>query len=113
MVTAGGLVIASGGAGAPAFFRNVGNGGFTRLDQPALSRPVGRDLTSVLGFGSTVFFGSANHEDGQTNGGCVRLYDLARLAGGEIVLGPRAALGRWRLAMWKAMARSNCLSADA
>lgn len=87
------LVVASGRGGAPAFFRNTGAGQFDRLDDPSLTRPAGRDQTSVLGVGRTVFFGSANYEDGLTNGGCIRLYDLSRRVGGEIVLGPRASTG--------------------
>ncbi len=87
------LVIACGRGGMPAFFRNVGGTNFVRLAEPAFLRPAGRDLTSVLGVGNTMFFGSANHEDGRTNGGCVRLYDLQRRTSGEIVLGPRASTG--------------------
>src|SRR6185369_10032378 len=34
-----------------------------------------------------------NYEDGLTNGGCVRVYDVARGASGESVLGPISSTG--------------------
>src|SRR6266571_2757374 len=37
--------------------------------------------------GSTLIVGSSNYEDGQTNGGCVRIYDLQRQVGGDSILG--------------------------
>jgi len=87
------LVIASGRGGAPAFFRNDGRGGFAPVQSPALARPVGRDQTAVVGIGETLFIGAANYEDGQTNGGWLRVYDLRRQAAGESVLGPRSSTG--------------------
>ena len=87
------LVIASGKGGAPAFLRNDTRGGFTAVQHPALARVVPRDQTAVLGIGNTVFIGAANYEDGQTNGGCLRVYDLQRQVAGEGVLGPRSSTG--------------------
>jgi hypothetical protein len=87
------LVIASGRGGATGFFRNDGRGGFVPVRPPAFTRPVQRDQTTVLGVGETVFIGAANYEDGQTNGGCLRVYDLRRQAAGESVLGPRSSTG--------------------
>jgi hypothetical protein len=87
------LIIASGRGGTPGLFRNDQRGGFTPLRGPAFERPVARDQTTVLGIGSTLFLGAANYEDGQTNGGCLRLYDVARQVAGEGVLGPPASTG--------------------
>jgi len=87
------LVIGSGRGGAPAFFRNDTRGGFAPVQLPALTRPVARDQTAVLGIGETLFIGSANYEDGRTNGGWLRVYDLRRGVAGESVLGPRASTG--------------------
>ncbi len=87
------LLIATGKGGAPGFYKNDGHGGFTPLQTPVALRDVQRDLTAVLAVGSTVFFGSANYEDGQTNGGCLRLYDLQHQASGESVIGQRSSVG--------------------
>ena len=87
------LIIGSGRGGVPGLFRNDQRGSFAPLRGPAFERPVARDQTAVLGIGSTLFLGAANYEDGQTNGGCLRLYDLARQVAGEGVLGPVASTG--------------------
>ena len=92
------LVIGSGKGGALAVYRNDGRGGFARMTNAVLSRAVGRDQTGVVGMGSLLFVGSANYEDGRTNGGSLRVYDLARGASGESVLGPVASTGPLALA---------------
>jgi hypothetical protein len=43
--------------------------------------------------GSLVLVGAANYEDGLTNGGSVRVYDIERGASGESVLGPVSSTG--------------------
>ncbi|MGD0537073.1 MAG: FG-GAP-like repeat-containing protein [Verrucomicrobiota bacterium] len=87
------LFIASGRGGQFAGFRNRGDGTFEPMTGPLFSRVVARDQTTVLGLGPTLIVGSSNYEDGQTNGGSVRIYDLARQAGGESVMGPIASTG--------------------
>jgi len=87
------LVVGSGRGGALAYFRNDGHGSFAAMAGMPLSRPVPRDLTTVFGIGSTLFAGSSNYEDGQTNGGCVRVYDLERQASGESILGQGITTG--------------------
>lgn len=87
------LVVASGRGGAPAFLRNDTRGGFVPVQHPAFTRAVPRDQTAVVGVAHTVFLGAANYEDGQTNGGCLRVYDLQRQASGDSVLGPRSSTG--------------------
>ncbi len=87
------LIVACGKGGTPGFFKNDGHGSFAPLQTPLVARTTQRDLTAVLAVGSTVFFGSANYEDGQTNGGCLRLYDLQHQASGESLIGQRASVG--------------------
>ena len=87
------LFIASGRGGQLAAFQNNGKGGFTPLTEAPVNRVVGRDQTTVLGVGTTLFIGVANYEDGTTNGGWVGIYDLARKASGESIRGPTSATG--------------------
>ena len=91
-------MIGSGKGGPLAVYLNDGQGGFTRLTNGPLSRAVSRDQTGVVGMGSLLLVGSANYEDGLTNGGSLRIYDLARAASGESVLGPVASTGPLALA---------------
>jgi hypothetical protein len=87
------LLIGSGKGGTLAAYHNEGAGQFKRLTNAALGRPVGRDLTGLVGLGNLIVAGSANYEDGLTNGGSVRIYDLQRGVSGESVLGPTASSG--------------------
>ncbi|HUS34681.1 MAG TPA: VCBS repeat-containing protein [Verrucomicrobiae bacterium] len=87
------LIIGVGRGGALAVYRNNGQGGFALLNEPTLNRPVARDQTAILGLGSMVLAGSANYEDGLTNGGSVRIYDLQRKASGESILGEAFSRG--------------------
>ncbi len=87
------LIIGTGRDGTPAVFRNNGRGGFTRDAAPVLQRPAPRDLTTVLGMSKTLVFGAANYEDGRTNGGCLRIYNLARQSSGDSVLGQAFSTG--------------------
>ena len=95
------VVIASGKGGVLAAYRNDGHGGFQPLNQPPFNQPVTRDQTTVLSWpkapGQLVLLaGSANYEDGLTDGSCVREYDLKgkmtvnRLPGFESSTGPLA-----------------------
>ena len=73
------LIIASGQGGELAVFHGDGRGGFQRATNSSLLAPVTRDQTTVLGWrqpdGATVFLaGSANYEDGLTNGSAVVQY---------------------------------------
>jgi len=87
------LVIGSGKGGTIGLYRNDGKGGFTRMTNGSLSRVVSRDQTSVVGMGGLLVVGSANYEDGLTNGGAVRIYDVGRGVSGEAVLSPQASTG--------------------
>jgi hypothetical protein len=76
------LVIADGRGGKVAIFLNQHGAGFEALDAPMLNQALVRDQTTVLGWRrsdheAVLLAGSANYEDGQTTGGCVRRYDLS------------------------------------
>ncbi|MFO1496885.1 MAG: FG-GAP-like repeat-containing protein [Verrucomicrobiota bacterium] len=88
------LVISSGRTGQLSAFHNDQHGGFTLLTSPALHRPVTRDQTAVLVPAlNTLMVGSSNDQDGLTNGGALRIYDLARNVVGDAVLGQLASTG--------------------
>jgi hypothetical protein len=87
------LIIASGRGGSLAVYRNDGQGGLQPMPEPILARPTARDLTAVVAVDRTVFVGSSNYEDGQTNGGCLRIVDFANKATGESVRGYAASTG--------------------
>jgi hypothetical protein len=67
------LVVGSGKGGTLAVYRAEEGGGWTRLTNAALGRALARDQSGVVGMGSVVLVGSANYEDGLTNGGSVRV----------------------------------------
>lgn len=90
-------------------YQNDTQGGFQALSGEPLARAVTRDQTSVIGFGENVVVGSSNYEDGLTNGGWIRVYDLRNKRVGDSVMGqcrqPRGSIGnketrlqssRWR-----------------
>ncbi|MCL4176561.1 MAG: VCBS repeat-containing protein [Verrucomicrobia bacterium] len=92
------LVIGSGQGGHLALFHNDQNGGFKPAAGPFLNRPVTRDQTTVLAIQGMILAGSANYEDGLTNGGYLRVYDLKRAVAGDSVLGPTSSAGPLALA---------------
>ena len=87
------LIIGSGRGGKLAVYRNEGTAGFKRWTEAPFEKVVLRDQTVVLGTEFGLLVGSANYEDGQTNGGCVRIYDTQRRVSGESVLGQRFSVG--------------------
>jgi hypothetical protein len=92
------LIIGSGRGGRLAVYRNDGQGGLQPWNDAAVDKVVTRDQTSVLASGGLILVGSSNYEDGLTNGGCVRLYDLKRHTSGESVLGQAFSVGPLALA---------------
>src|SRR5439155_11398669 len=92
------LIIGSGRGGQLAVYRNDGHGGFQRWNGAPFERVVTRDQTTVLGTEFGLLAGSANYEDGLTNGGCVRIYEAKRKVSGESVLGQRFSAGPLALA---------------
>ncbi len=87
------LFIGTGKGGALAGFRNRHDGTFEPLTSPPLEKVVMRDQTGILGLGTTLLVGSSNYEDGLTNGGCLRIYDLQRQVTGESLLGQEFSVG--------------------
>ena len=91
------LVVGAGQGALPGVFRGDGKGGFQRWFDAPFNRPSGRDLTTFLPFPPALLAGSSNYEDGLTNGGAIRIFDLTRKVSGESVLntgltaGPLAA----------------------
>ncbi len=75
------LLVGSGRGGTMAAFRNTGPGGFEPLKRAPFNALVTRDQTAVLGVlrigARTLLAGSSHYEDGETNGGGVRVHDLA------------------------------------
>jgi len=92
------LIIGSGKGGQLAVYRNDGKGGFEWVKGAPVDRGVSRDQTGVVGIEGGVMIGSSNYEDGLTNGGCVRLYDLRRKLSGESILGQSFGVGPLALA---------------
>ncbi len=92
------LIVGSGRGGRLAVFRTNGKGGFTPFHTLALDAPIARDQTTVLGWqrapGQVVLLaGSANYEDGRTNGPAVVQYDLGAQTADTSLPGQRSSTG--------------------
>ena len=87
------LLVGTGKGGVVGVFAGQPGGTFRRLDAAPFNKPVGRDLTTLLPMMGVVFAGSANYEDGMTNGGAIRVMDPARGVSGETVLNPGFSTG--------------------
>ena len=87
------LAIAGGKGSRLGLFRNQAGNGFQAVTNAALSKANARDQTTVLGFGSALLVGAANYEDGLTNGGAIRVFDLGAGVSGEAVLGQASSTG--------------------
>ncbi|MEO8429538.1 MAG: VCBS repeat-containing protein, partial [Verrucomicrobiota bacterium] len=75
------LIVASGKGGKLAMYRNDPKKGFQLIESPALTNSAARDQTTILGWASSpgvnsLLVGSANYEDGSTNGESVLRYDF-------------------------------------
>ncbi|MBI3415344.1 MAG: VCBS repeat-containing protein [Verrucomicrobia bacterium] len=97
------LIIGSGRGGQLAVFQNNGHGGFTPLADAMFATPVARDQTTVLGWtpspGATALLaGSANYEDGFTNGSVARIYDLKNKVTDDSLPGQLSSTGPLALA---------------
>jgi enediyne biosynthesis protein E4 len=87
------LFIPTGRSGRMAAFQNNQQGGFTAVTEQFLQRPMGRDQTTPIGLGTQLLIGSSNYEDGMTNGGAIRIVDMARKVTGESLMGPEMSVG--------------------
>jgi hypothetical protein len=70
------LFIGSGKGGSLAVFRNNKQGGFQPIRDIEMTRPTGRDETTVLGMGRQIATGFSNYEDSSTNGISLRVFDF-------------------------------------
>ncbi len=87
------LLVGTGKGGVVGVFAGEAGGTFRRVDAAPFNKPAGRDLTTLVPLMGVVFAGSANHEDGRTNGGALRILDPARGVSGEAVLNPGFSTG--------------------
>jgi hypothetical protein len=88
------LIIGSGKGGQLACYRNNGKGGFERLNQPPWTVTANRDQTSIVGWKpGTVLVGSANYEDGLTNGAAVNLYERGQGQPVELINADDSSVG--------------------
>ena len=87
------LLVGSGKGGPVALFKGRPGGAFERVQSPPFNKPVSRDVTAIIPLAGILLAGSANHEDGMTNGGALRILDPARGVSGESVLNPGFSTG--------------------
>jgi len=87
------LLVGAGAGGLPGVLTGDGKGRFQRWMEAPFQKPVGRDLTALLWFPPVLLAGSSNYEDGATNGGCLRVMDLARRVSGDALLGQGVTVG--------------------
>ena len=97
------LAIGSGKGGLLAAFRNDTHGGFKRLDAPPFTQAIPRDQTTLLPWrnraGETVLLaGSANYEDGLSNGPVAREFNLTRRMVLDTLPGQRSSTGPMAMA---------------
>ncbi len=87
------LLIGTGRGGSIGVFRGRPEGRFEPWPVPPFNKPSARDVTTLIPLGGIVLAGMSNWEDGQTNGGHLRILDPQRGASGETVLGPTFSVG--------------------
>ncbi len=87
------LLVGSGAGGTLAAFLNDGTGRFQRATNAPLARTTARDQGTVLVQSGAVLAALSNYEDGQTNGGALRLVDLSRNVSGEVLTGQAGNFG--------------------
>lgn len=87
------LLVSSGAGGTLAAFHNDGAGRFQRATNAPLARTTARDQGTVLAQSGAVLAALSNYEDGQTNGGALRLVDLSRNVSGEVLTGQAGNYG--------------------
>ncbi len=97
------LLVASGRGGSLAAFRNNGRGGFEPMVRAPFDQPSARDQTAVLGFSRPdgtrqIIAGSANYEDGLSNGPVARIFGLGNGAPDDSLPGQESSTGPLALA---------------
>jgi hypothetical protein len=90
------LIVGSGRGGQIAVWRNNG-GQFERLSGGALDESATRDQTAILPVwginGASFVVGTANYEDGRTNGGMVRAFDVKTKTARDILPAADSSIG--------------------
>jgi hypothetical protein len=97
------LVVGTGRGGQMGLLRNDGQGGFAAFQEAPHEPAAVRDQTTILGFAvnarkPTLLIGSANYEDGLTNGPVVRILDWATKSFNDSLPGQAASTGPLALA---------------
>lgn len=87
------VFIGTGRGGTVGAFKNDGKGGFVPFAEEIWKRRLGRDAGGVVSFGQTVIFASSNYEDGQTNGGLVRIFSVLEKVSGESIQAQKITAG--------------------
>jgi hypothetical protein len=92
------LLVGNGRGGLPIVLINHEGTGFARTTNAPFHRTLPRDQTTLLGAQGVLIAGSSNYEDGSTNGGLMRVYDIIRRASGDNLPGHPFACGPLALA---------------
>ena len=87
------LVMGAGRGGKLGIRIQDGTGGFKALETPPFHKATSRDITSILPIHGVLLAGISNYEDGLTNGGALRMYDIAGGRSGEILVGTALCVG--------------------
>ena len=87
------LVIGAGRGGKLGIRIQDGSGGFEARETPPFHKTTLRDITSILPINGVLLAGISNYEDGLTNGGALRMYDMAGGRSGEILVGTAFCVG--------------------
>ena len=92
------LVIGSGPGGRMGVYLNDRKGGFTPWMGAPFDKIVPRGQSGVVAGELGLLTGSANYQDGLTNTGCLRIYDLKQNLGEDSVPGQESSAGPLALA---------------
>jgi enediyne biosynthesis protein E4 len=97
------LVVGAGRGGQLALFRNDTQGGFVAVKDAPFQAVATRDQSAILGWQATpanrlLLAGSANYQDGLTNGSAVRIYNPGAKKMEDTIPGQRSSTGPMVLA---------------
>ncbi|MBI4664297.1 MAG: VCBS repeat-containing protein [Verrucomicrobia bacterium] len=92
------VIIGSSRGGTMSVYLNDAKGGFTKLGQRPFDQRITRDQTGVVGWKkapgqAALLAGSANYEDGLTNGAMVRQFGLQANAASDALAGQSSSCG--------------------
>jgi len=93
------LVVGTGRGGQLSWYRNNGQGGFHKVNEPPWTTTVARDQTTIVGWKpGAVLVGNANYEDGLTNGSAVSACQVGQGQAEEVVAAWESSAGPLALA---------------